>query len=199
MSCRHFWPLTTDCLVLQLNVYFTAQAVYKAFEGLFGGVKVLPGAFCLLRYTAVESLMAEYSLLPSDDDIQAANELELGEDRFMTCLFLEHGWDVLYEPDAKAGQSILSCNCMGLRCRDMALLAVTSATAADVTASKSLGHRMLQCQLPWHQECERLKCPCAHSLPCYWEFLSGLHSHHRPMFLVTQPSYLSFTCMLAAE
>ncbi|DBA93648.1 TPA: hypothetical protein ACH3X3_013723 [Trebouxia sp. C0006] len=86
----------------QLNVYFTAQAVYKAFEGLFGGVKVLPGAFCLLRYTAVESLLAEYSLLPSDDDIQAANELELGEDRFMTCLFLEHGWDVLYEPDAKA-------------------------------------------------------------------------------------------------
>ena len=47
--------------------------------------------------------MAEYSLLPSDDDIQAANELELGEDRFMTCLFLENGWDVLYEPDAKAG------------------------------------------------------------------------------------------------
>jgi len=98
-----FWPHPTDCFVLQLNVYFTAQAVYKAFEGLFGGVKVLPGAFCLLRYTAVESLMAEYSLLPSDDDIQAANELELGEDRFMTCLFLEHGWDVLYEPDAKAG------------------------------------------------------------------------------------------------
>ena len=89
--------------VVQLNVYFTAQAVYKAFEGLFGGVKVLPGAFCLLRYTAVESLMAEYSLLPSENDIQAANELELGEDRFMTCLFLEHGWDVLYEPHAKAG------------------------------------------------------------------------------------------------
>ena len=102
-SQSRFWPHTTDCLVLQLNVYFTAQAVYKAFEGLFGGVKVLPGAFCLLRYTAVESLMAEYSLLPADDDIQAANELELGEDRFMTCLFLEHGWDVLYEPDAKAG------------------------------------------------------------------------------------------------
>ena len=55
MSRTSFWPLTTDCLVLQLNVYFTAQAVYKAFEGLFGGVKVLPGAFCLLRYTAVES------------------------------------------------------------------------------------------------------------------------------------------------
>ena len=88
---------------VQLNVYFTAQAVYQAFEGLFGGVKVLPGAFCLLRYTAVEALMAEYSLLPSEGDIQAANELELGEDRFMTCLFLEHGWDVLYEPDAKAG------------------------------------------------------------------------------------------------
>ena len=91
------------CVMLQLNVYFTAQAVYKAFEGLFGGVKVLPGAFCLLRYAAVEGLMAEYSLLPSQDDIQAANELELGEDRFMTCLFLEHGWDVLYEPDARAG------------------------------------------------------------------------------------------------
>jgi hypothetical protein len=25
-----------------------------------------------------------YSLLPSDDDIQAANELELGEDRFIS-------------------------------------------------------------------------------------------------------------------
>lgn len=96
------WCLTT-CCGMQLNVYFTAQAVYKAFEGLFGGVKVLPGAFCLLRYSAVEALMAEYSLLPSEGDIQAANELELGEDRFMTCLFLEHGWDVLYEPDAKAG------------------------------------------------------------------------------------------------
>lgn len=96
------WCLTSRCGT-QLNVYFTAQAVYKAFEGLFGGVKVLPGAFCLLRYSAVEALMAEYSLLPSEGDIQAANELELGEDRFMTCLFLEHGWDVLYEPDAKAG------------------------------------------------------------------------------------------------
>ena len=96
------WCLTTKS-GMQLNVYFTAQAVYKAFEGLFGGVKVLPGAFCLLRYTAVEALMAEYSLLPSEGDIQAANELELGEDRFMTCLFLEHGWDVLYEPHAKAG------------------------------------------------------------------------------------------------
>ncbi|KAL3132639.1 hypothetical protein ABBQ32_009164 [Trebouxia sp. C0010 RCD-2024] len=96
------YHMANPLICSQLNVYFTAQAVYKAFEGLFGGVKVLPGAFCLLRYTAVKSLMAEYSLLPSEDDIQAANELELGEDRFMTCLFLEHGWDVLYEPDAKA-------------------------------------------------------------------------------------------------
>ena len=53
--------------------------------------------------------MPEYALIPDADDVAAVNELDIGEDRFLTTLMIRHGHPTAFVPSAIAGELPDAC------------------------------------------------------------------------------------------
>lgn len=89
-------PLT----ITQYFEYKSNQFLAKTGENWFGMVTCLPGAFCMAKPQALEHVLNQY--LAKSASIWEKNQLDLGEDRTLTTLLLEHGWDTGYVPRAVA-------------------------------------------------------------------------------------------------
>ncbi|ELP84317.1 chitin synthase, putative [Entamoeba invadens IP1] len=83
-------PLT----MCQYFEYKSNQFLAKTFENWFGMVTCLPGAFSMIRPQAMETVLNEY--LATSFSIWEKNQLDLGEDRTLTTLLIEAGWDTGY-------------------------------------------------------------------------------------------------------
>ncbi|KAH3756648.1 glycosyltransferase family 2 protein [Pelomyxa schiedti] len=95
-------PLT----ITQYFEYKTNQFLAKTCESWFGMVTCLPGAFCMVKPQAVETILNAY--LAATSTIWAKNQLDLGEDRTMTTQLLQTGWETTYEPRAVARTEVPS-------------------------------------------------------------------------------------------
>ena len=89
-------PLT----MCQYFEYKSNQFLAKTFENWFGMVTCLPGAFSMIRPQAMETVLNGY--LASSHSIWEKNQLDLGEDRTLTTLLIEEGWDTGYVEKAVA-------------------------------------------------------------------------------------------------
>ncbi|EDR26662.1 chitin synthase, putative [Entamoeba dispar SAW760] len=89
-------PLT----MCQYFEYKSNQFLAKTFENWFGMVTCLPGAFSMIRPQAMETVLNDY--LATSTSIWEKNQLDLGEDRTLTTLLVEKGWDTGYVTKAVA-------------------------------------------------------------------------------------------------
>ena len=90
--------MTTNIVVLlqEFYIYFYGHIVEKAADTLFGKCTCLPGAFSLVRYSAFVDCLDKFADIPRDDDFHGINCLELGEDRYMTTLLIQKGYNTRY-------------------------------------------------------------------------------------------------------
>eukprot|EP00941_MAST-03F_sp_MAST-3F-sp1_P000953 g953.t1 len=95
----HWTNLVTS---LQYFEYFYEHTTVRAADSTFGTVTLLPGAFAVLRYDAWRLSLLKYSRVPSPDDIVAVNELDLGEDRYLTTNLLINGFSTFYCESAES-------------------------------------------------------------------------------------------------
>ncbi|KAL7721786.1 chitin synthase [Entamoeba marina] len=91
---------TNPLTICQYFEYKSNQFLVKTFESWFGMVTCLPGAFCMIRPQALETVLNEY--LATSTSIWEKNQLDLGEDRTLTTLLVEQGWDTSYVTKAVA-------------------------------------------------------------------------------------------------
>eukprot|EP01105_Mastigella_eilhardi_P026523 TRINITY_DN7720_c0_g1_i1.p1 TRINITY_DN7720_c0_g1~~TRINITY_DN7720_c0_g1_i1.p1 ORF type:complete len:670 (-),score=185.65 TRINITY_DN7720_c0_g1_i1:77-2086(-) len=80
--------------ITQYFEYKSNQFLSKTAENWFGMVTCLPGAFCMVRPQAMEQVLNEY--LSQSLTLWQKNQLDLGEDRTLTTLLLQRGWDTGY-------------------------------------------------------------------------------------------------------
>ena len=97
----------TDCanvtvLLQKFYIYFYGHIIEKAADTIFGKCTCLPGAFSLVRYSAFIGCLDKFSEIPMDDDFHKINCLELGEDRYMTTLLIQKGYNTRYVQQAVA-------------------------------------------------------------------------------------------------
>ncbi|KAH3745413.1 Glycosyltransferase Family 2 protein [Pelomyxa schiedti] len=88
---------------LALTQYFeykSNQFLAKTAENWFGMVTCLPGAFCVIRPQALEFVLNDY--LSESLTVWQKNQLDLGEDRTLTTLLIQSGWDTGYCANAVA-------------------------------------------------------------------------------------------------
>ena len=82
----------------QEGEYFFSQALDKAEQGLFGSTTVVPGAFSLFRFKALQDILGPYSEIVLPGQLIKSNLLDLGEDRYITSLMIERKYTVRYIP-----------------------------------------------------------------------------------------------------
>ncbi|CAG9467151.1 unnamed protein product [Pedinophyceae sp. YPF-701] len=95
-----------DAVAPQVWEYTISGVVDKAFYAASKCVLVMPGAFSLLRYSAVRDCWPAYSARTRAGDLISLNCLDLGEDRYLTTLLLMCGHDTTYVEDAVSYTSV---------------------------------------------------------------------------------------------
>ncbi|CAG9463692.1 unnamed protein product [Pedinophyceae sp. YPF-701] len=96
-----FWP-KQQTVFSQYMEYSFSSIIDKAFQAAFGSVLVLPGAFSLLRFSALNDVWAAYSTRTRQGQLLSINCLDLGEDRYLTTLLLMAGHSTGYVESAMA-------------------------------------------------------------------------------------------------
>jgi len=95
--------------MIQVYEYFIQHHLAKGFESYIGSVTCVPGCFCMyrLKYNdgtlvlAHPNIIKQYSEIAADT-LHKKNLLDLGEDRFLTTLFLKNfpGKRIEFHPQA---------------------------------------------------------------------------------------------------
>ncbi|KAI8810570.1 chitin synthase-domain-containing protein [Cladochytrium replicatum] len=83
----NFW------LLLQDIEYVHGQMMDRVLESWFGAVTCLPGALTMVRYNELKKVAKDYfgQHLPKQMDVFDYSRFHLGEDRYLTHLFMENG------------------------------------------------------------------------------------------------------------
>jgi len=78
--------------ILQCIEYNFNFPIIKMAESTLNSCTCLDGGYALVRYSAWKKILPDYSRIPDENDIISFNQLELGEDHYMTTLLLQNGY-----------------------------------------------------------------------------------------------------------